>query len=79
MAYYNGDGVPKDLALAASWLSKAAGQGHSDAENRLGVMYAHGEGLPQDKEKAAALYQSAIKQGNKDAEQNLQLLSSIPK
>ena len=44
MKYAYGEGVVEDDAEAAGWLRLAADQGHADAQNNLGVMYASGEG-----------------------------------
>ena len=41
-------GVPRDDAEAGTWYRKAAEQGHIEAKNNLGVMYAEGRGVPQD-------------------------------
>ncbi len=46
--YDTGLGVPQDYAAAASWLRKAADQGHATAQYNLGVMYENGRGVPQD-------------------------------
>jgi len=43
-AYERGEGVPKNGELAASWYRKAAEQGNSEAQERLGVLYLIGEG-----------------------------------
>lgn len=40
--YYNGDGVPQDLAEAAKWYRLAADQGHVGARIRLDIQYAIG-------------------------------------
>jgi uncharacterized protein len=44
-----GEGVLPDNAIAAGWYRKAAEQGHSRAQNNLGVMYDRGEGVQQDR------------------------------
>ena len=73
--YDDGDGgVPGgkvDKAKAASWYLKAANQGHSGAQNNLGVLYARGEGVPHSKAMAAGWYEKAAMQGNKYAQYNL--------
>ena len=43
--YANGRGVPQDYAAAMSWWRKAAKQGHAEAQNNLGSMYAKGQWL----------------------------------
>jgi TPR repeat protein len=46
--YYEGLGVPRDLAEAAKWRRKAADQGYAEAQAWLGKHYRDGEGVPQD-------------------------------
>lgn len=38
-----GEGVPKDLALAACWFRRPAHQGHPYAQIHLGASQGHGE------------------------------------
>ncbi|MEY3876557.1 MAG: hypothetical protein RLZZ191_240, partial [Pseudomonadota bacterium] len=40
--YANGDGVPENDAKAVEWYTKAADQGHAEAQNNLGGMYSDG-------------------------------------
>ena len=35
LMYYNGEGVPRDYAEAATWFRRAADQGHADAKAAL--------------------------------------------
>jgi len=44
MAYYNGDGVPKDAVKASQWLKLAARQNFSEAKYSLGLLLIDGEG-----------------------------------
>jgi uncharacterized protein len=44
MAYYNGDGVPKDVVKASQWLKLAARQNFSEAKYSLGLLLIDGEG-----------------------------------
>jgi len=69
--YYNGEGVSKDLALAASWFREAAEQGHAGAQYNLGYMYANGEGVYKDSALAVSWYRNAAEQGDADAQFNL--------
>ncbi len=69
--YYHGEGVPKDLALAAAWHRKAADQGHAVAQNWLGRMYYCGEGVPKDFALAAVWCRKAAQQGNAAAQSQL--------
>ena len=47
-AYYKGEGVHQDYGEAVKWYQKAAEQGDSGSQYRLGVMYENGEGVAQD-------------------------------
>ena len=64
----NGEGVPKDAAKAVEWYTKAAEQGHADAQNNLGVMYDTGEGVPRDLVRAYVWFNLAAAQGDKDVQ-----------
>ena len=66
--YYDGKGVPKDLAAAARWFRKAADQGNDAAQGRLGYMYYNGEGVPKDLAVAARWYRKAADQGDDAAQ-----------
>jgi len=44
----NGEGVPRDYAVAARFYRLAAGQGHADAQASLGALYENGRGVPKD-------------------------------
>ena len=46
--YEQGQGVPKDYAMAVAWCRKAADQGLADAQIGLGWSYWNGEGVPKD-------------------------------
>ena len=48
MYYYNGLGVPQDLAAALSWYRKAAERNNAMAQYSIGIMYRNGKGVPQD-------------------------------
>jgi TPR repeat protein len=43
--YENGCGVPKNLAMAAPWYSKAAAQGLGAAQHALGLCFELGKGV----------------------------------
>ena len=60
--YFRGYYVPKDYAEAMKWYRKAAEQGHSGAQDKLGMMYT-GQGLPQDYVAAYAWYSVAAANG----------------
>ncbi len=70
-AYENGFGVKRDLAEAANWYQRAAEQGHSDAQNSLGMLLATAR---QDYAGAAKWFGQAAAQGNPDAQYNLGVL-----
>jgi TPR repeat protein len=46
--YANGQGLPRDDALAVYWYGQAADQGHALAQYNLGGMYDSGRGVPRD-------------------------------
>jgi hypothetical protein len=54
--YTNGQGVAQDYKEAVAWYRKAAEQGHTGAQNNLGVSYAKGQGVVQNQVIAYALY-----------------------
>jgi TPR repeat protein len=62
LLYYNGRGVPKDIAEAASWFRLAADQGDAQAQFHLGNMHSEGLGVPQDYGEAVKWYRRAADQ-----------------
>ncbi len=65
LAYRRGDGgLPKDAALAARWLEKAAVQGNAYAENELGDLYLEGAGVPKNPRLAADWWEKAAARGS---------------
>ena len=54
---------PEDLAEAADWYRKAAGQEDAEAEAALGWMYRNGSGVPKDEVEAVKWYRRAACQG----------------
>ncbi len=74
MRYAEGRGVTRDLALAASWMEKAARQDFAPAQYRLGALYEKGLGVPKDLDKARQWYQRAAERGNVRAMHNLAVL-----
>ncbi|MSO64268.1 MAG: hypothetical protein EXQ85_00430 [Alphaproteobacteria bacterium] len=72
--YRLGQGVPKDLAVAANWYRLAAEQGLARAQANLGVMYLRGEGVAQDHGPAANWFLKAAEQGHAISQYNLALL-----
>ena len=45
MMYLSGDRVKEDIVQGKYWLTKAAGQGNSDAQCNLGILYAKKEDM----------------------------------
>jgi TPR repeat protein len=66
-AYEHGEGVPKDLARAASLYCEAAREGDSDGQYGLGWMYAMGRGVVRDDAVAASLLAMAAAAGHAGA------------
>ena len=59
-----GNGVPKDLPLAALHIRNAADLGLPQAQATLGLMYESGKGVERDLDAARAHYRQAAEQGN---------------
>jgi TPR repeat protein len=70
-AYQDGNGVPKNEELAATWYRKAAEQGNAAAQNNLGIMYRTGSGVEKSKEEAVNWYRKAVRQDYASAMFNL--------
>ena len=62
-----GEGVPQDFKQAEFWLFLAAEQGHAQAQDNLGLMYAKGQGVLQDYVLAHMWFNLAAAQGEKVA------------
>jgi TPR repeat protein len=69
--YVAGRGVPKDLAQAAYWYSKAADQGDPAAQLYLGYMYTVGMGVPLNKAEGIQWYRRAASSNDSEAKVNL--------
>lgn len=65
-AYFEGNGIPKDLAKGLEWLRKSASQGYAGAEVTLGYLYQNGVQVPKDPHEAARWYRKAARQSDKD-------------
>jgi TPR repeat protein len=72
--YDKGQGVAQDYVKALSWYLKAAEQGLSASQHRLGSMYYIGQGVPQDYAAAAKWSRQAAEQGVAGAQYNLGLM-----
>ena len=73
--YFNGQGVQKNLATAASWFRKAAEQENSRAQALLGRMLLQGKGVEQDADEAARWLLKAAEQGSSVAQVYLAVLN----
>jgi TPR repeat protein len=63
--------IPQDYTKAANWFLKAAVQGDSYSQRRLGDLYKYGEGVPRSREQAAAWYSHAAGRGDSAAQRLL--------
>ncbi|MGQ0484834.1 MAG: tetratricopeptide repeat protein [Hyphomicrobiales bacterium] len=67
-------GLKQDYPTAIKLYEAAAGNGHSQAMNALGLMHQSGEGVAADPAKAAEWYRKAAEAKLADAENNLGIL-----
>ena len=65
----NGQGVPKDDAVAAAWFMRAARHGYAPAQMALADAFAKGRGVPQNPARAMALAKAAAAQNQPGAAQ----------
>lgn len=63
-AYFEGNGVPKDIVQAIVLYKEGAETGNREARTVLAGLYATGTGVPQDLKRAASLYQQAQAAGD---------------
>jgi TPR repeat protein len=75
----DGHGTPQDYKQAVAWYTKAAKQGHSNAQYNLGILSQDGHGTPQDYKQAVAWYTKAAEQGNANAQNNLGIMYELGK
>ena len=74
VGYLKGDfGIPKSLAEAAKWITKAAAQGDSDAQYLLSGLYRDGDGVLQDYIEASKWLKKSAEQGKSSAQFSLGL------
>lgn len=72
MAYYNGDGVPKNLSQASRWFRLAVKQNFSEAQYTLGVLLIEGdENFPKEEKEGFRLLKLAAAQGHLAAKEQL--------
>ncbi len=66
MLHLNGEGVARDDAAAAKWLTRAANQEDAEAQFLLGLLYSIGRGVEggQSVQKASALLPSRLALGS---------------
>ena len=60
-----------NYAMALKFWQPHAEQGHAEAQNNLGVIYANGQGVPRDDAEAVKWWRKAGEQGNAVAQFNL--------
>ncbi len=71
-AYYNGDGIDKDIPLALNLFEVAAASGNMYAQSNLAYRYRYGtDGYTKDLRKAFELYEKSAIQGNASAQESL--------
>jgi len=66
-----GRGVARNRAEAAAWFSRAAEQGHTQAQSVLGWMYMTGSGVRRDDAQALRWLRDAAEKNNTAAQNNL--------
>jgi soluble lytic murein transglycosylase-like protein len=76
--YEHGEGIPRDLALAADLYCQAARLGAAEAQYALGWMAANGRGMPRDDAVAWRLFSAAADQGHVQATRLVQALPPRP-
>ena len=69
--FWGSNGVEQSYSKAAYWWEKAAKQGDSDAQCKIGVCYDEGKGVEQSYSKAAYWYKKAAEQGHSSAQYNI--------
>jgi TPR repeat protein len=73
-AYRQGEGVPRDLALARQWAQRASEAGHAGAMNDLGQMLEAGLGGGSDQAAAAHWFGAAARRGIAGAQHSLAVM-----
>ena len=66
-------------AAAAAWYLKAADQGDTAAQVKLGIFYGTGQGVPRDPAAAASWFRKAADQGEAAGQYNLGIMSASGK
>ncbi|MCE9610539.1 MAG: hypothetical protein K8R23_10130 [Chthoniobacter sp.] len=65
--YWDGRGVPQDLAEAAQCMKQGAERGYAEAQYNLAIAYERGIGVRKDEALAAEWYFRAVEQGHHEA------------
>lgn len=71
--------IPKDPALSAQWMARAAAQGHAGAETILAYYYEQGHGVPKDYSQTLLWLRKALGQNYPDAMYHMGRLYSTGK
>ena len=66
--YEEGDGVPKDMAQALTWLTKAADTGYAIAASYLGAIYGAGDSVPKNDSLSWTWYERSADLGDEKAQ-----------
>ena len=74
LAYYRGQGVPRDRVRAFRLMLEAARTGDVVAQHNVGVMYQRGNGTAKDLAKARLWLQRAADKGNEKAGERIETL-----
>ena len=69
--YLEGQGVPKNSAIAARWLWKSVARKNVNAVLLLSDLYARGDGVPQSCDQARLLLRAAAQMGSAQAKDKL--------
>lgn len=77
MALWNDPGPGKDIARSFHYLHRAASQGLTTAQTRLGILYATGDGVAADPIEAHKWFAIAASAGDTSASQNRQRSASL--
>lgn len=72
--YYNGLGLPQDVAKAVEWFTKAAERGHRRSQFRIGEILFVGDGAPKDRVEADKWWRIAL---SKDGESSAWMRSIV--
>lgn len=75
--YENGEGVPIDLAKAASYYKAAADNGNRSAQHNLGCFYYLGNGLNKNYQFAFEYFLKAAQQGKADSMKNVGVMYEL--